>query len=371
LTYPIFVFVIIIHLLILNSIVKGIRVKELTTTILASMQTTLLVLNSTKDGWKVYEGLKNVNPSCVTFDPLKPDRAYCGTFDNGLWKTDDKGQSWEKTSLDASGLNIMSLSVSPIKRGNEEFNRLFVGMEPSLIFTSIDGGQSWEKIDEFNKLPSSSTWSFPPRPWTHHVRWIEQDVNNEDNVFAAIEAGALIKSIDGGRSWIDKAKDGPYDTHTLRTHKKAPQRLYSAAGDGYFESFDYGNTWERIVEGLGPHTYLYGIAVNHSDPQNTIVSASSNAWKSHAIQDLETFVYRRNPDEKSKGWVRSFDGLPEPKGTVISILESNPKNKDEFYCLNNRGIFFSTNSGKSWKSLDISWSKEYNLQHPWALAVIE
>ena len=334
------------------------------------MQTNLLVLDSTKDGWKVHEGLKNVNPSSVAFDPLRHDRAYCATFDNGLWKTDDKGQSWEKTSLDMSGSNIMSLSVSPTKRSNEEFNKIFVGMEPSLIFTSIDGGKSWEKIDEFNKLSSSSTWSFPPRPWTHHVRWIEQDVNNENNVFLAIEAGALIKSNDGGRSWIDKVKDGPYDTHTLRTHKNASQRLYSAAGDGYFESLDSGNTWERIVEGLGTHTYLYGLAVNHNDPQNVIVSAASNAWKSHAIQDLETFVYRRDSDEKSNRWILSSDGLPEPKGTVISIIEADPKNKDEFYCLNNRGIFYSSDSGKSWTSLDIPWSKEYNLQHPWALAVI-
>lgn len=338
---------------------------------MASMQTTLLVLESTKDGWKVHEGLKNVNPSSVAFDPLRPDRAYCGTFDNGLWKTDDKGQSWEKTSLNTLGSSIMSLSVSPIKRVNEEFNKIFVGMEPSLIFASIDGGKSWEKVNEFNKLPSSSIWSFPPRPWTHHVRWIELDVNNENNIFLAIEAGALIKSIDGGRSWIDKVKDGPYDTHTLRTHKNAPQRLYSAAGDGYFESLDYGNTWERRVEGLGSHTYLYGLAVNHSDPQNIVVSAASNAWKSHAIQDLETFVYRRHSDEKSNEWILSSDGLPEPKGTVISIVESNPKNKDEFYCLNNRGIFYSSDSGKSWGSLEITWPKEYNLQHPWALAVIE
>ncbi len=335
------------------------------------MQTTLLVLNSTKDGWKVHESLKNVNPSSVAFDPLRPDRVYCGTFDNGLWKTDDKGQSWEKTSLEISGSSIMSLSVSPIKRANEEFNKLFVGMEPSLIFTSIDGGKSWERIDEFNKLPSSSTWSFPPRPWTHHVRWIELDVNNENNVFSAIEAGALIKSFDGGRSWIDKVKDGPYDTHTLRTHKNAPHRLYSAAGDGYFESLDNGNTWERMVKGLAPNTYLYGLAVNHNDPHNIIVSAASNAWKSHAIQDLETFVYRRNSDEKNNGWILSSDGLPEPKGTVISIIESNPKNKDEFYCLNNRGVFYSSDSGESWTSLDIPWPKEYNLQHPWALAVIE
>ena len=29
------------------------------------------------------------------------------------------------------------------------------------------------------------------------------------------------------------------DTYTLVTHQMAPERLYSVAGDGYFESFDY------------------------------------------------------------------------------------------------------------------------------------
>jgi hypothetical protein len=46
-------------------------------------------------------------------------------------------------------------------------------------------------------LPSSASWSFPPRPWTHHVRWIEPDANNLDYVFVAIEAGALVQSHDG------------------------------------------------------------------------------------------------------------------------------------------------------------------------------
>ena len=46
-------------------------------------------------------------------------------------------------------------------------------------------------------LPSSASWSFPPRPWTHHVRWIEPDENNLDYVFVAIEAGALVQSHDG------------------------------------------------------------------------------------------------------------------------------------------------------------------------------
>lgn len=273
--------------------------------------------------------------------------------------------------LNTSGRNIMSLATSSLEKGEKEFDKLFVGMEPSIIYSSIDGGSTWKKIDEFNKLPSSSTGSFPPRPSTHHVRWIEPDVNNKDYIFVAIEAGALIKSTDGGKSWIDKVKDGPYDTHTLRTHKKVPQRLYSAAGDGYFESRDYGNTGYRANEGLGNHTYLYGVAVNSDDPSNIIVSAASNAWKSHAIQDLETFVYRRDSNGENQEWTLSNDGLPESTGTVISILQANPKIKDEFYCLNNRGIYSSVNSGISWNVLDITWSKEYCLQHPWALVVRE
>jgi len=115
-------------------------------------------------------------------------------------------------------------------------------------------------------LESSLTWSFPPRSWTHHVRWIEPDVNNLDYIFVAIEAGALVHSRDGGRTWIDLAKQGPYDTYTMATHKKTPRRLYSAAGDGYFESFDYGESWNSPTAGL-KHHYLYGLAVDSANPK--------------------------------------------------------------------------------------------------------
>jgi len=49
-----------------------------------------------------------------------------------------------------------------------------------------------------------------------------------------------------------------------------------------------------------------------------------------------------------------------------------PNIKDEFYCLNNRGIYCSKDSaGISWEKLEIPWPKEYYLQHPWALAIKE
>ncbi len=339
------------------------------TIIFAAMQYSLLILESTIDGWTVKEHLKQHNVNSIAIDHYNKNRVYCGTFDHGLWKTDDNGQTWEKTPLNITVSYIMSLSVSKVEKGGESgFGRLCVGTEPSFIFTSIDGGITWEKIDEFNNLPSSSTWSFPPRPDTHHVRWIEPDAKNENNIYAAIEAGALIKSIDGGKSWIDRVRDGPYDTHTLRTHKMAPGKLCSAAGDGYFESQDYGNSWKRLDNGLGEHTYLTSIAINSNDPQNKVVSAASNPWTAHSRDNPESFLYRCSANNEDN-WELVTTGIPESKGTITSILESHPNKKDEFYCLNNQGIFSSRDAGFSWEKLEIPWSKENYIQHPWGLAI--
>jgi hypothetical protein len=65
------------------------------------------------------------------------------------------------------------------------------------------------------------------------------------------------------------------------------------------------------------------------------------------------------------------NGLPEPRGTIIAILAANPTNRGEFYAINNRGVFCSTDTGLAWRELDVSWSKEYLSQHPWARAIRE
>jgi photosystem II stability/assembly factor-like uncharacterized protein len=326
----------------------------------------VLVLESTNNGWKGHESLKGTNPQSVVFDPLNLDRAYCGTFGNGLWKTDDGGKTWSNIGKDViSSPYIMSVAVSSLNSGNK-FNKVYAGTDPSALYISNDGGDSWERMEALNELPSSKSWSFPPKPWTHHIRWIEPDANNSDYVFVAIEAGALVQSHDGGKTWIDRVEQGPYDTHTLVTHPKAPKRLYSSAGDGYFESFDYGESWSRPVEGLR-YQYIYGLAVDYDDPQIVIVSASMGPGTAYSTENAESFVYRR--EEDGKKWKTISNGFPEPTGTTISVLASNPKVSGEFYAVNNHGVFCSADSGISWKRLDIQWPKRYLSQTPWALAV--
>lgn len=134
----------------------------------------------------------------------------------------------------------------------------------------------------------------------------------------------------------------------------------------YYESFDYGESWTRLMDGLR-HSYLYSVAVDSGNPQVVIVSASTGPGSAYSIENAESFVYRK--DEDGGKWRAVSNGLPEPDGTTITILVANPKVSGEFYAVNNRGLFISTDSGDSWRKLDTSWPREYLPQTPWALAV--
>ena len=363
----------------------------MSTKLMIAMEDSVIMIESSKTGWKkIHESLKGTHPQCVTFDPNNPDRAYCGTLGGGLWKTDDGGQSWDSIGKDTiSSSDVMSVSVSSLERrgggknSNNGFNTVYAGTEPTAFYRSDDGGETWNKMSSLNNLNSSSSWSFPPRPWTSHVRWIESDKTKPGYVYAAIEAGALVQSHDGGTTWIDRVQGGPYDTHTLTTHKNMPGRLHSAAGDGYFESYDYEQNWKRLVAGLGDYDYLFSLAVDSGNPHTVIASASQWPTKAYSLGDAESVVYRKtssspvkdtedNNSNDKEEWNLVSNGLPKPTGTLISVLAANPRIAGTFYAANNRGIFYSNDSGISWKMLDdIQWPKEYLSQHPWALAVRE
>jgi hypothetical protein len=137
-----------------------------------------------------------------------------------------------------------------------------------------------------------------------------------------------------------------------------PGQLYSAAGEGYFESYDYGQSWKTSVAGLDDYDYVFGLAVDSANPNTVIISASRWPYQAHSLEDAESLIYRRtSPVEE---WKLVSNGLPKPTGTMVSILAANPKVAGEFYAVNNRGIFCSTDLGISWKMLDgIQWSKEY------------
>lgn len=328
-----------------------------------------LVVIDPDDGYSTERRLEGLDPQCITVDPSDADRVYAGTFDDGLFRSDDGGDSWTAAGDEITEDRIMAVSVHPSKASGDH-HEVWVGTEPSAVYRS-DGGDRFELSSDFTKLASRPDWFYPVRPEAHYVRGIEIDPNDPDQLYVVVESGAIPKSSDGGETWQDRIPGSPLDTHTLAVHPDAPDRLYSAAGDGfirsgfgYWESFDRGQTWERPTEGM-QHHYLWSIAVDPGDPDTMVVSAAQTPTEMHSPMVADTCIYRRS----NGAWERSTEGLPESEGTVGPIIKTRPDKPGVFYLLSNRGLYRSADRARSWERLNIPWEDHFRFAPPGALAV--
>lgn len=308
-------------------------------------------VNRSNSSWSLNEIEAPFPFICIKVDSFNPNRLYAGTFDNGLWKSEDGGGSWTPAGGGIEHKRVTSVSVSPIEV-NDGIGVVWAGTEPSGLFRSEDGGKSWKNFPRLLDLPSKPTWRFPPRPHTHHVRWIEPDLFQEQRLFVGIELGGVMKSEDSGEHWEDRKPGSQYDCHTLTMNPLAPDRIYEAAGGGYAESVDGGKTWKTINEGLSPYTYLVDIAVDPSDPDTMIASAAKGAYAAYNPSTAHTVIVRREKDEQ---WEVIQDGLPNPDGSSIFSLASHKSEPGVFYAVNNLGVYQSSDAGKTWTQLPIEW----------------
>ena len=297
----------------------------------------------------VEQHLKGLAPVSLSLDERDSTRMYAGTWAKGLWRSTDTGRSWEPAGDGIPHAEITAVAVE--RAGDSHPGVVYAGTEPSTLSRSEDGGETWHELTALTDLPSATRWSFPPKPETHHVRWIEADPTVEGRLYVAIEAGALVRSTDGGDTWQDRVQGGPIDTHAAATHPAAGGRLYSAAGDGYFESDDGGESWSRPMDGL-QHRYMVGVAVDPGDPDTVVVSGAAGPYVAYRPSNAEAYMYRKS---NGQPFELAMEGLPDGQGTVASRLATHADEPGVFYAANNHGLFRSKNGGMSWKALEIAW----------------
>lgn len=276
-------------------------------------------------------------PTCLVRDLRTPGRAWCGTREHGVLRSDDGGRSWREAGLE--GERVTAVSSSPVER-----DRVWAGTEPSALWSTADAGDSWSRAEGLLDLPSSAEWAFPPRPHTHHVRWIACHPTRQGRLWLAIEAGALVTTDDGGRSWRDRVPGGPRDTHELAVHPDRPDALRVAAGDGYFESGDGGKSWNTPMAGMEVG-YLRSVAIDPGAPGVVLVSAARRARSAYVAGRADGRVYRREGDGR---WERVEAGWPDPPETIAPLLIPGSA-PGELWAADERGAHRSTDGGRSWE----------------------
>src|SRR3954462_885760 len=233
------------------------------------------------DRWRVTVGLEGSGAHCLALDPADGDLVYPGLREGGVRRTTDVGATGEDGALPDAG--VFSLAVSAAD------GAVYAGTEPSRLFRSDDRGESWAELEALLDLPSRPNWSFPPRPWTSHVRWIAPSPSDAELLLVGIELGGLMRSADGGRTWQDHRPGAQPDVHSLAWHPRVPGRAYEAGGGGAAFSTDAGETWRPADEGRDRH-YTWSVAVDPDDPDCWYLSASSGPFAAHGGGDPQARI---------------------------------------------------------------------------------
>ena len=265
-------------------------------------------LDEAGEAWTVELALSGSGAQCLAVDPADPETVFVGLRENGVRRSVDGGRNWTDSKLPDPA--VFSLAISAAD------GAVYAGTEPSRLFRSDDGGESWSELDALLELPSQPSWSFPPRPWTSHVRWIAPSPHDPGLLLVGIELGGLMRSSDGGQSWQDHRPGAQRDVHSLAWHPHTPDRAYEAGGGGAAFSTDAGESWQPADEGLDRH-YSWSVSVDPSDPDCWYVSASTGPYAAHGRGDPQARIYRRRDGEP---WRPLAGGLPEPLSAMPYAL---------------------------------------------------
>ncbi len=209
--------------------------------------------------------------SPILISPHSPTRIYFAS--QRVWKSDNRGDSWEPISGDLSRNQnrlllplmdqtwgwdatwdidamsqyntITSLAESPLQEG-----LIYAGTDDGLLQITEDGGKNWRKIE---------VGSLPDVPKTAFVNDIKADLFDVNTVYVALDNHKfgdfkpyLLKSTNKGKSWKSIAGDIPENHLVWRVVQDfvKAELMFAATEYGVFFTIDGGVKWIKLQGGI-------------------------------------------------------------------------------------------------------------------------
>ncbi len=286
----------------------------------------------------------------ITVHPTDPDVVYVGT-QKGPYRSRDRGESWERLPFPEDGGEVWSILVHPTRP-----RTLFIGTSPVGVFRSDDEGATWRR------LPGAIQPERVKMPFACRVMRLAVDPAQPDHVYAALEVGGAMRSLDGGGTWEDCSADlvamsalphlnsrivsdsemeGMLDGHALCVSGAASGTVFLALRMGLFRSTDRAAHWEDMKVGrFSPLTYGRDIRVSPHDPRVLY------ACLSPAARSQDGSLYRTT--DLGETWTR-FDRGVKAESTMMAVA-LHPRDAERVYCVSRTGQVFGTqDGGRSWR----------------------
>ena len=318
------------------------------------------------DFWQS-RGFDNVNMSDISISKANKDIIYLGYFDIGIWRSLDRGMSWQSCNdvphtgnweghggncatilADPSRSNVVWASLSGNQNGgatttllkntntghrdnwmvsntglpDEEIMGLSIDVNSSStnrtlfvtglgdVYKSTNDGASWTMVHNCNGC-----------------RFTAVDESNSNVIYAGGEAG-LWRSNNGGTSWVDvshadmKASagvgfwDGDYDgVFDVKIDPSNANWVYVTAlgtGKGLYKSIDKGDTWEKLLT----DDFMRKVAIV---PQNASIlyATSSSAFEAGGYDSNSMGVLFS--DDGGANWTQQNMGMAYPFALAVAV----------------------------------------------------
>jgi hypothetical protein len=248
--------------------------------------------------------------------------------------------------------------------GADQPGTLWCGTLPGGLFRSRDRGQSWELIRSLWDVPERAKWAGGGYdvPGIHSISVHPDDA---DDVLVAVSCGGNWRTRDGGETWAQCAHGMAYDfapaeqggadpdgqdPHRLVRCPSAPDRLWVQHHCGIYRSVDDSKSWQQ-VENVAPSGFGFAVAVHPEDPDT--------AWFVPAKKDEDRypadgkFLVNRTRDGG-----RTFEacaaGLPEAPAYDLVYrhgLEVDGSGERLVMGSTTGGLWVSEDGGDRWRSL--------------------
>ena len=244
----------------------------------------------------------------------------------------------------------------------EEDGTVYAGGDPGVLFTSRNGGGSFELNQPLFKHPTRPIWQPGAGGLCLHsiVPW----PGEPDRLAVAISAAGVWLTDDGGASWRrgnegmvarylpdeePPAEQIALCVHRLHRAPTRPERMFMQFHGGVYRSDDAGESWIDIADGL-PSDFGFALAIDPADADSAYVIP------------LEADVDRVTPDGKVRvyetrdagaSWTARGNGLPHEHAYLTILREAfdwtgECDALELYFGATSGAVYGSADGGESW-----------------------
>jgi photosystem II stability/assembly factor-like uncharacterized protein len=319
-------------------------------------------------GWEIYH-LKG--------SAADPDRLYAsqstGWFGQLIQRSDDGGETWKPVGKEfrydgTPGTHqwydgtphpwefarVWHLEPSPV-----DPDTVYAGVEDAGLFSSVDGGESWQELSALREHASAPSWQ--PGAGGMCLHTIVLDPHDSARMFVAISAAGAFRTDDGGKTWRpinrglhsegipDEDAEVGHCVHRIAQHHARPDVLFMQKHWDVMRSDDAGESWHEISGNL-PSDFGFPIDIHAHEP-DTVYVVPILSDSEHYPPEGKLRVYRSRTG--GGDWEPLTNGLPQ-QHCYVNVL----RDAMSVDALDDCGIYFGTTGGQVYGSADAgdSWA---------------